>query len=603
MGRWGGLVVAGMMGLVACGPEALGPLDVPPGTTGSDPLPAAPVGPPPDTTLPGTGTPPPPVNPPVAGNPDVGLPDASPRRGEYPPVQTRIPVFELYIAQEDLDRLNADPTSNERVPVVVVLDGERAPGQARYRGASTRTLPQKSFKIELDPGYELEDRDHFELLAEWYDSAKLTEKFAVDLYTALGLPVPRARYARVSLNGQHHGLYLDMEHVGKDYLKHHAMERSASIYRCGARNCELTLQPGSYQSDFEKKTNEDTGHAALDAFLAWANRSDDADFEAKLERYVDVEAYLGNLAADALISNNIIEDSRSYWIHEHLKDRWQYTPWDLNNAQMLFWRTWNPDDPPITRRWPQAFSLYDPWVQRIYEIRVAERPAQRPTWNVLNTRIWDRPALRARLIAKLEAALEGPFSEAKANAHIDALWALVKPELAEDPYTSRPHVARARDFLQRYVRGRAAFLRGLLDTLRAHGSGPLVIREVNAGSSGYVELVNRGSAPLTLEGYELTNDLRATTRHRLPTLALAPGQVVRFRASGNTALGPLHLPFTLSRSGGEVGLFDGKRLSESGGPLLYDPVDAIYFGPLPSGTVYGRKTPQSEDFERRPLAQ
>ncbi len=593
MRHWGWLVVVGMTGLVACGPEELEPSVDPVGVTGSDPLPSSPAQP----TAPSTGS----RRPPVA-IPGL-IPGAGPRWGEYPPVQTRIPTFELQVAPADLDRLEADPTSNETVPVVVVLDGERAPGQIRYRGASTRTLPQKSFKIELDPGYELGDRDHFELLAEWYDSAKLTEKFAADLYTAMGLPVPRARYIRVSLNGQHQGLYLDMEHVGKDYLKHHAMERSASIYRCGARNCELTLHAGSYQADFEKKTNEETGVADLTALLAWVNRSDDAEFEAKLARFVDVEAYLGNLAADALISNNIIEDSKSYWIHEHQKDRWQYTPWDLNNAQMLFWRTWSPTDPPISNRWPQSFSLYDPWVQRIYETRVNERHGQRPTWNVLNTRIWDRPALRARLIAKLEAALNGPFAEAKANEHIDVLWALVRPELERDPYVSPQHVARSQAFLKRYVRERAAFLRGLLDTLRAHGGGPLVIREVNAGSSGYIELVNRGTTALSLEGYELTNDLRATSRYRLPTLSMAPGQVLRFRASGNTSLGPMHLPFTLSRSGGEVGLFDGKLRSASGTALMYNPVDAIYFGPLPSGTVYGRKTPQSEDFERRPLAQ
>jgi spore coat protein H len=487
------------------------------------------------------------------------------------------------------------------VPVVVVLDGVEAPGTARYRGASTRTLPQKSFKIELDPGYEFEDRDHFNLLASWYDSGKLTEKFAVDLSTALGLPVPRARYVRVSINGQHAGLYLDMEHVGKDFLKHHGMERSASIYRCGHRNCELTLQPGSYQGDFEKKTNEDTGRADLDAFLAWVNRSDDADFEAKLERAVDLESYLGTLAVDVLISNNILEDSRSYWIHEHLRDRWQYVPWDLNNSQMLFWRTWLPEYPPITNRWPQAFTAYDPWVQRLYEARVVERPAQRPTWSVLNTRIWDRPALRTRLLAKVEAALAGPFSEAKANAHIDALWAVVEPELARDPHASPEHMAKARSFLKQYVRERAAFLRSVMGTLKAHGSGALVVREVNAGSAGYVELYNRGDAPVSLEGYELTNDLRATTRHALPALTLEPGQSVRFLADGNTVAGPMHLPFTLSRQGGEVGLFDGKQLSDAGLRRVYSPVDALYYGPLPSGTVYGRKTPGGEDFERRPL--
>ena len=38
-----------------------------------------------------------------------------------------------------------------------------------------------------------------------------------------------------------------------------------------------------------------------------------------------VAAVLGNLAADMIISNNIIEDSRSYWIHELSRDRWQVT--------------------------------------------------------------------------------------------------------------------------------------------------------------------------------------------------------------------------------------------------------------------------------------
>jgi spore coat protein H len=504
-------------------------------------------------------------------------------------VQTRVPVVELRIAPRDLARMNENPAADVTVPVVMVLDGQPAPGQVSYRGASTRTLPQKSFKVELDPGYEFEDRDHFELLASWYDSGKLTEKFAVDLYTAMGLPVPNARYVRVSLNGEHAGLYLDMEHVGKDYLKQHGLEKGSAIYRCGHRNCELTQRAGSYQTDFEKKTQEKTGRADLDALLAWVNRSDDADFEAKLEQTVDVEAYLGNLAADMLISNNYIEDARSYWIHELSRDRWQYTPWDLNNAQMLSWRTWAPEDPPIIDRWPQAFSLYDPWVQRLYEQRVGERAAQRPTWNVLNTRIWDRPALRARMLAKLRAALDGPFSEANAHAHIDALWAVVGPELAQDPYASPAHVARARNFLRTYVTRRRAFLLETLKKLEAHGSGPLVIQEVAAGSAGYVELYNRGTAPLPLQGYELTNDLRAVTRTRLPAVTLAPGERLR-------------LPFALSASqGGEVGLFNGNLRSRGGKPLVYAPEDAVYFGPLPSGQAYGRKTPGSEDFERRPL--
>jgi spore coat protein H len=589
MGRWSGLLGMSVVGLLACGPGSLPATMEPVGDSlGSDPAVPAP-----PTTSTGTGNNLPPGS---AGTPG----DHVTEPGAYPPVQSRVPVFELRITPENLARLEENPEAEVAVPAEVVLDGRAAPARVEYRGASTRTLPQKSFKVKLAKGYELEERDQFELLASWFDSGKLTEKFAVDLYTALGLPVPSARYVRVSLNGQHHGLYLDMEHVEKEYLEHHELEKNSAIYRCGGRNCELTLKAGSHQDDFEKKTQESTDNADLNAFLSWINRSDDAQFEAKLEQSVDVEAYLGNLAADMLISNNVIEDSRSYWIHEPRADRWQYTPWDLNNAQMLAWRTWAPEDPPITDRWPQSFSLYDPVVQRLYEQRVTERLAHRPTWNVLNTRIWDRPALRARLVAKLEAALAGPFSQARASAHIDALWAVARPELARDPYASPAHVARARDFLQTYVRERRAFLLQTLSELKNHGTGPLVIQTISAGSKGYVELYNRGTSAMSLAGYELTNDLRATVRARLPSVTLKPGQRLRLEADGKTSEGATHLPFVLSRQGGEVGLFNGNRLSASGKPLVYGPEDVAYYGPLPSGMKYGRVTPGGEDFERQP---
>ncbi|WP_426755540.1 CotH kinase family protein [Myxococcus sp. Y35] len=534
----------------------------------------------------------------VACGPGDSARGPEPSGAGYPQVQQGVPTFALDVAPEDLAKLEADPSSDDTVPCTVTLRGVRASGQLRYRGASTRELPQKSYKIELDPGQALEDRDHFHLLASWLDGGKLTEKFAVDLYTAMGLPVPSARYVRVSVNGEHQGLYLDMEHVGKDWLRHHGHERGAAIYRCGHRNCELTLKPGPHQGDFEKRIPNDVpGREALDAFLAWVNRSDDATFDAMLERHVDVEAYLGNLVADALISNSLIEDSGSFWIHEPQADRWTYVPWDLNNARMLYWRTTHPEAPLSFDASPQPFTLYDSAVQDVFDQRVRTRPEQRPTWSVLATRVWDRPALRERMLEKLEAALEGPFSEEQALAHIDALWKVVAPELRDDPAVSQEHARRARDVLQDYVRGRRARLLEALSALQAHGTGPLVIRAIAPGSMGFLELHNRGTAPLRLEDYEVTADLRATVRFRLPASVLEPGTAIRLEASGDTFQGPLHLPFTLPPDGGEVGVF---RASRGSRPRLYGPEDAVWYGPLPAGTVYERQGGGTgEDFEPR----
>src|SRR5512138_3474088 len=110
----------------------------------------------------------------LVGPPQLPSPPSLPARpppepGSYPPVQERLPRFDLWIAPADLAALDANPGSDRTYPADVALDGVRAHAAVRYRGASSRFLPQKGFKVALDPGLSLEGRDHFELLAEWVD--------------------------------------------------------------------------------------------------------------------------------------------------------------------------------------------------------------------------------------------------------------------------------------------------------------------------------------------------------------------------------------------------------------------------------------------------
>lgn len=497
--------------------------------------------------------------------------------GEFPAVQERVPQVTLWIAPADLAELESDPGSDEFVPATMELDGQKAPARLRYRGSSTRTLPQRSFKVKLEPGFKLDRRDHFELLAEYRDSGKLTEKFAVDLFEALRLPVPRAHYLELSINGQPNGVYLDMEHVGGEFLRDHGLERGASIYRCGSRNCEMKLgRPTSGQQPFEKKTNQQTADDDLEELLSFINRADEVRFEREAPRRIDLEAYLGNLAADALISNNIIEDSGSYWVHELGADRWTYVPWDLNNARMFFWRTSAPSSLHFKRD-PKSFCAYDPSVQAIYETRVKKDADYRPAWNVLATRLWDRPPFRARILAILETALSGPFAESKADAHVDALWALIGPRVLGDPYVDRAQALAAPGYLKGYLEERRTFLQQVLDELRRHGQGGLVLNEIGFGGSPFVELLNRGPGRVSLDGLTLTNDLRAPHLWRLPSVELEPSE--RYVVRG--------IPFAIPREGGELGLFDGSR--------VYGPLDAVFYGPG-TGDSYGRSPDGGEEL-------
>jgi spore coat protein H len=180
-------------------------------------------------------------------------------------------------------------------------------------------------------------------------------------------------------------------------------------------------------------------------------------------------------------------------------------------------------------------------------------------------------------------------NEAKAHPHIDALWGSIREALMRDPHVAgnAERIARAEGapaFLKQYVTLRRRYLRERLASLREHGgAAPVLINEVAApagGSPGWVELYNRSAAAVDLSRFTLTPDLRAPGASApLPGRTLAPGERIVLMASGDAAAGPEHLPFQLSPVGGAVGLFPVGS--------VYDPADALYFGPRAT-EAYGR---------------
>lgn len=149
-----------------------------------------------------------------------------------------------------------------------------------------------------------------------------------------------------------------------------------------------------------------------------------------------------------------------------------------------------------------------------------------------------------------------------------------------------------RAWMRDFVRLRRAFVLKELERYRASKPG-LTVEALDA-RAGWVELRNRGSAPVALGGRVLTTNLRrsipALLRPELPTdppsetpaygppqgavlpeLTLAPGERVRFTASKHG------LTFT---EDGEIGVFDGQS--------VVGMKDVLFYGKLPTGKHYER---------------
>src|SRR5690606_2099049 len=128
------------------------------------------------------------------------------------------------------------------------------------------------------------------LLSEWKDHTMMVEKLGYDLLAAMHVPAPRAKYVRLTVNGQYLGVHLDLERVDKDFVRNHEFpDKDPDIYRCGRKDCEMKLWREEFQQEMEKKTNELQVNGRLDAFLCAVNAAPESELVEVLEERLELE--------------------------------------------------------------------------------------------------------------------------------------------------------------------------------------------------------------------------------------------------------------------------------------------------------------------------
>ncbi len=521
------------------------------------------------------------------------------QRFSFPELQKDVPRYELRIPEATLALFEANPYAEEQ-PAVFVHDGQERQVKVRLRGSSARFFPKKSWRIEFPEGERFDGRRKHNLVAEFQDRTMMSEKLGYDLMLAMGVPAPRTKYVRLSINGQYQGVYLDIERVDQTFAQAHGIQGDdPTIYRCGAKDCEMKLWRTEYQQDWQKKTNEDTGKEDIRALMHVINRTPEPELPTVLAEHLELERYLRTMAVDALISNNIAEDSQSYFIHDSTTGRWTYVTWDLNNNDARWWPTYGLSMKPVVEHPLFYFSLADGWTERMYTRRKNHTPGYLPAFSNLNTRIVYNPELRERLMALIERGITELFTPDVIHARLDAMHALIAPHMEADPHLNLgPNGESDPDglakfhaglpFLKAYAEQRAAFLRGELERFRELPQG-LRLSAVNP-SEGWVELHNPGTQEVSTAGLVLTTDLRRT----VPELRKVESSAVlaerRVPANGTVRFTREELGLTLPAEG-EVGLFNGVSVVGA--------LDVLFYGALPEGQHYARNGSAPYLWERR----
>lgn len=332
-------------------------------------------------------------------------------------VQSKLPIYEIRMKPEALEAMEGNPYGEELHPATFVANGEvYANVKIRFRGAWARTWPKKPLKIFFNEDKLFQGQKRLNLNSSFRDPSFIRETVAYHIYQVAGAPASRSQLARVHLNGEFRGLYVQVEQPDKAFLK--GMDiKGATMFKASSRmkqGDEREHGPvDAYRMHYEQETQKDEeGYADLKRFCEELNRTKNAlEF---FEKNVDLEKYINYLAATALCQNWDGYSKNHFLVYDEKgSKKWFVLPWDLDRSMGDHWNwTFGRADLPI-------------------ELGTESLPGV-TGWNRMTERFFSHPELRKRLADRLQVLLEKEFTVEKIGPVIAELQAAIGPEAALD---------------------------------------------------------------------------------------------------------------------------------------------------------------------------
>ncbi len=360
--------------------------------------------------------------------------------------QDIIPTFEVEIAPEVWDQIvyeyqhwreledqglpikNYYPLRSFRYGDEVIYDA-----MIRLKGSpeSSWDSPKMQFKIsfnEVDPKHRFRGLRKLNLDAPDKDPTMLRERLGMALFRDLGIPAACVNHARLVINGEYYGLFVNIENVDKEFLQ---------------RNFGKDDEGNLYKYD-RLETNEEEGDTSdLDQFM------NDPDIST-LEDIVDLEEAILEWATEAVIPHmdGFFVGGINYYLYNHPKRGFIFIPHDVD----------------------YSFEVGDFNADLItYEVGWGlGKPKQFLT-------VISDPEWYLRYLDAVETALDA-YDVETMRARLDVWAQQIADAIDEDPnknFTTEEHIEQVQ-VLRKFIEDRAYFVALWLDCKRGEGDYEIV---------------------------------------------------------------------------------------------------------------------------------
>ncbi len=222
----------------------------------------------------------------------------------------------------------------------------------RYKGnytfLATAGSLKRSLKIDLNrhvPGQKLDGLTGLSFNCNVSDPSRVREALAYAYFRAAGVPASRTAFAELTLTvpGKYDrelvGVYTAVEQVNKAFLKRHFQDGAGMLLKPeGLHGGPAYLGPAwkPYEIRYRPKNPPtDAQKQRLIDFTKLVSRGSDEAFAKEIGTYLDVEAFLRFIAANALLSNldSYLGYGHNYFLYLVPRtNRFVFVPWDLDGS-------------------------------------------------------------------------------------------------------------------------------------------------------------------------------------------------------------------------------------------------------------------------------
>ena len=412
----------------------------------------------------------------VRGSTSEKRDDARARSTFYDPgvVQT----IKLEVAARDLARMHAALPERIYVPGTFRWnDIELERVGVRYKGDSSSSPEQRhkrSFLIkfsEFVAGGRFLGLRRVALDNGVQFGGLFSERLITDTLRTVGVHAPRTNYARVHLNGDYQGIYVNVERLDRAYLANHFDDANGDLYKVhqGGPGADLAFvgdDPLLYRKTFEPKGKNDSLLPVV-SLIREINETSPEMFAQRLRELLDVDAFISMMGV--LLLSGAFDQYTGWGPHNYYpyrgssSGRWTYLPWDLDVGfvESAFGRV------PVIDGWNAAWP-----------VPVSPRP--------LLERIVANKQLITLYRQRADKLLEAHFRPDVLGARLDTLYAQIESDLEKEPFrdarvtipgveSHKDVVASMKDFMRRRYSTARAQLDNPgskpADAQRRHGPG------------------------------------------------------------------------------------------------------------------------------------